>query len=252
MSRARGPRRSGRRKWDPQPWKTDQNCRIRPGAAGRPGRASAALCGRRRLTRGPASTSSRLIPRVEDSPPDALPPPPAGYLPDALIRVDVATRAMTAKVDGGDRQVSKVRTSPTSRSCRGRRRASPSTSGGFLRGRDSWPRLRRRAPRPSPMRAAVNRFGSVHGSRAYPRTFAPRCASHRANQPPLKPVCPVRKTRRPLQKPLEELSFTRSSMGPFRCSRALRGDACREAYPSPARSPYGRRPGPRLVGQGSR
>src|SRR5207302_6856847 len=46
-------------KMDPQPRKTDQNCRIRPGAAGRPGRASAALWGRSRLTRGPASTRSR-------------------------------------------------------------------------------------------------------------------------------------------------------------------------------------------------
>ena len=48
--------------------------------------------------------------------------------------------------------------------------------------------------------ACSNRFGSVGGSSAYPVTSAPSAFSHSDSQLPLKPVCPVRKTRRPFQK----------------------------------------------------
>src|SRR6516225_12387729 len=53
--------------------------------------------------------------------------------------------------------------------------------------------------------ACTKRLGRVGGSRAYPVTSAPRALSHSDNQLPLKPVCPVRNTRRPFQK--ERLSM---------------------------------------------
>jgi hypothetical protein len=47
-------------------------------------------------------------PRVEGAPPDALPVPPPGYLPDALVQRNVAARAVAACAQHSDRQVSKV------------------------------------------------------------------------------------------------------------------------------------------------
>src|SRR4030042_1175555 len=47
--------------------------------------------------------------------------------------------------------------------------------------------------------ACSNRLGWVGGSSAYPVTSAPRTSSHSESQLPLKPVCPVRNTLRPLQ-----------------------------------------------------
>ncbi len=92
----------------------------------------------------------------------------------------------------------------------------------------------------SPTDAAVNKFGSVAGSSAYPRTCAPRLASQSASQPPLKPVCPVRKTRRPCH------GFTTSSTEPSRWPTALRVSACPAACPSAARNRDESRPPPRV------
>src|SRR5713101_2529696 len=47
--------------------------------------------------------------------------------------------------------------------------------------------------------ACSNRLGWVGGSSAYPVTSAPSASSHSESQLPLKPVWPVRNTRRPLQ-----------------------------------------------------
>jgi hypothetical protein len=44
-----------------------------------------------------------------------------------------------------------------------------------------------------------NKLGLVYGARAYPVTVAPSERNHRCSQAPLKPVCPVRNTRRPRQ-----------------------------------------------------
>src|SRR5579871_415057 len=58
------------------------------------------------------------------------------------------------------------------------------------------PRIERITP---PTSACSNRLGCVGGSRANPVTSASSAFSHKESQPPLKPVCPVRKTRRPFQ-----------------------------------------------------
>src|SRR4051812_15345930 len=58
-----------------------------------------------------------------------------------------------------------------------------------------------------PTSACINRLGLVGGSSAYPVTFAPSASSHSDSQLPLKPVCPVTKTRRPFQN--EWLSMVR-------------------------------------------
>src|SRR6266568_5023299 len=47
--------------------------------------------------------------------------------------------------------------------------------------------------------ACSYRLGQVGGSSAYPVVSAPSASSHRDSQLPLKPVCPVRNTRRPFQ-----------------------------------------------------
>src|SRR6266852_1904870 len=47
--------------------------------------------------------------------------------------------------------------------------------------------------------ACSNRLGCVGGASAYPVTLAPSASSHSESQLPLKPVWPVRNTRRPLQ-----------------------------------------------------
>ena len=59
-----------------------------------------------------------------------------------------------------------------------------------------------RAPAsPSATRAASYSDGDVGGSRPKPDTSAPSSPSQSASQLPLKPVCPVTRTRRPRQKP---------------------------------------------------
>src|SRR3954463_9099417 len=50
--------------------------------------------------------------------------------------------------------------------------------------------------------AASNKFGSVGGLSEKPNTFAPRWLNHKLAHPPLKPVWPVMRTRRPFQNPL--------------------------------------------------
>ena len=53
---------------------------------------------------------------------------------------------------------------------------------------------------PLPTSATSNKLGFVGGASAYPTTFAPSDCSHSESQLPLNPVCPVSRTRLPLQK----------------------------------------------------
>jgi hypothetical protein len=50
----------------------------------------------------------RLVPRVEGAPPNALPAPPPGYVPDRLLGRCVATSAAAALAQERERHVSKV------------------------------------------------------------------------------------------------------------------------------------------------
>src|SRR5690606_20112348 len=68
---------------------------------------------------------------------------------------------------------------------------------------------------------SAKRFGSVSGVSAKPVTFAPMRASQSAAHPPLKPVCPVRRTRFPLQK--EGSSPSTATSVPPKLPRRLAG-----------------------------
>src|SRR4029079_8521266 len=84
----------------------------------------------------------------------------------------------------------------------------------------------------SPMRAREKRLGCVGGSSAYPATRAPKEFKSMHSQLPLKPVCPVMKTRLFRQK----FGFmNQRSKKALACGiESLRQNRFRNDFPSPA------------------
>jgi hypothetical protein len=90
--------------------------------------------------------------------------------------------------------------------------------------------------------------GSVAGSSAKPETCAPSSLSQRLNQLPLKPVCPVMKTRRLRQKfgvmpnrVIPSIEPTNASRVLAQSARGLQEAPYRVMYPSVARNLHEKR-----------
>src|ERR1700730_12466214 len=86
-----------------------------------------------------------------------------------------------------------------------------------------------------PTWATSNKFGFCSGASATPITFEPRTWRYSDSHAPLKPVCPVKRTRLPFQKP--EV-ITRLSTELYHDSTSLRDRVCRAGCPWDARSPH--------------